>query len=118
MVGKRISQLRRDRNMTQKELAKALNVSPSAIGMYEQGRRQPSTELIVSICRLFSVSTQWLLTGEPYVEENLEMDLMRLLAGNHEQQAPEISISREMVQSLLQSLCLAEGESGKGEKIG
>lgn len=80
MVGIRISQLRRNRNMTQRELARALNVSPSAIGMYEQGRRQPSADLIVAICREFSVSTQWLLTGEPYSTRDFREDLKMLLS--------------------------------------
>ena len=75
MVGLRISQLRKQKNMTQRDLARALNLSPSAIGMYEQGRRQPSAELIVAICREFSVSTQWLLTGLPYTREDLSQDL-------------------------------------------
>lgn len=79
MVGMRISQLRRERNMTQRDLARALNVSPSAIGMYEQGRRQPSADLIVAICREFSVSTQWLLTGQPYTGKDFQEDLKMLL---------------------------------------
>lgn len=79
MVGNRIAQLRRSRNMTQRQLAKVLRVSPSAIGMYEQDRRQPSMELIVAICQEFSVSTQWLLTGRPYTPESLtgDMKIMR-----------------------------------------
>lgn len=65
--------------MTQRDLARVLNLSPSAVGMYEQGRRQPSAELIVAICREFSVSTQWLLTGEPYTREDFGEDLKMLL---------------------------------------
>ncbi len=75
MVGQRISQLRRSRHMTQRQLAKALSVSPSAIGMYEQERRQPSMDIIVAISEKFSVSTQWLLTGQPYTSEGLLEEL-------------------------------------------
>lgn len=80
VVGMRIAQLRKGRNMTQRDLARVLNLSPSAIGMYEQGRRQPSAELIVAICREFSVSTQWLLTGEPYTKRDFREDLKMLMA--------------------------------------
>ncbi len=80
MVGMRIAQLRRSQNMTQRQLAKALGVSTSAVGMYEQGRRQPSAELVVAICRIFSVSTQWLLTGRPYTTADLRADLKMLLS--------------------------------------
>ena len=41
MLGARIALLRRQRGMSQKELAARLGVSPSAVGMYEQGRREP-----------------------------------------------------------------------------
>lgn len=88
MVGQRISQLRRSRNMTQRELAAALKVSPSAVGMYEQGRRQPSAELVVRICQVFSVSTQWLLTGRPYTTADFREDLKMLLACPPEDGAP------------------------------
>ena len=79
VVGMRISRLRKGKNMTQRDLARVLNLSPSAVGMYEQGRRQPSAELIVAICREFSVSTQWLLTGEPYTRGDFQADLRMLL---------------------------------------
>lgn len=65
MLGARISALRRDAGMSQSELARRLGVSSSAVGMYEQGRREPSAERLVKIARLFSVSTDYLLTGVP-----------------------------------------------------
>lgn len=102
MVGERISQLRRSRNMTQKELAQLLSVSPSAIGMYEQGRRQPSAELIVGICDAFSVSTQWLLTGHPYTRKDLQEDLSTILHLLPVQEAPaqDAAISPELLEQL------------------
>lgn len=110
MVGMRISQLRRDRNMTQRDLARALNVSPSAIGMYEQGRRQPSAELIVAICQEFSVSTQWLLTGRPYTGQDFQEDLKMLL------QTPgplaEPAVDTAAVEHLLRQLGQILTESG------
>ena len=45
MLGARIAALRRGANLSQGELAQRLQVSPSAIGMYEQGRREPSGEI-------------------------------------------------------------------------
>lgn len=96
--------------MTQRDLARALNVSPSAIGMYEQGRRQPSAELIVAICREFSVSTQWLLTGRPYTGRDFQEDLKMLL------QCPEAGepgpVDMSMVELLLHQLGEMSAESG------
>ena len=64
MLGARVAALRRQAKMSQAELAKALAVSPSAVGMYEQGRREPSMDRIVALSRLFGVSADFLLTGE------------------------------------------------------
>lgn len=64
MIGTRIALLRRQRGLTQSALAKRLLISPSAVGMYEQGRREPSGELLVAMAELFGVSTDFLLRGE------------------------------------------------------
>lgn len=56
MIGERILELRKKNHMTQFDLAKALNVSPSAIGMYEQGRRTPNIYILIRLSKIFSVS--------------------------------------------------------------
>ena len=79
-VGERIAFLRTQKGMTQRQLAKKLSLSPSAIGMYEQSRRQPSGELIIALSRLFSVSADYLLTGKPYSQTDFRADLHMLFA--------------------------------------
>lgn len=64
MLGARIAALRRHKGMSQEQLAKALGVSPSAVGMYEQGRREPSAAMLVAMAAHFGVSTDYLLTGK------------------------------------------------------
>lgn len=64
MLGTRIAELRRQAGLSQRELAAVLAVSTSAIGMYEQGRREPSADRLVALSRLFHVSTDYLLTGQ------------------------------------------------------
>lgn len=63
MLGARIAALRRSAGMSQAELAKLLKVSASAIGMYEQGRRQPAADTLVALGGIFGVSVDYLLTG-------------------------------------------------------
>lgn len=65
MLGARIAALRRNQGFSQAELARRLQISPSAVGMYEQGRREPSGALLVSIAGQLGVSTDYLLTGQP-----------------------------------------------------
>lgn len=59
--GKRLKGLRLGHKMTQVELASRLGISASAIGMYEQGRREPDNKLLSKICTLFNSTTDYLL---------------------------------------------------------
>lgn len=63
MLGPRIAALRRAAGWSQAELARLLKISPSAVGMYEQGRREPAVDILVSMADIFGVSTDYLLTG-------------------------------------------------------
>ena len=65
MLGQRIAVLRRCAGMSQAQLASALGVSPSTVGMYEQERREPSGQTLVALAQLFDVTTDYLLTGKP-----------------------------------------------------
>ena len=64
MLGARIAALRRETDMSQAELAKRLKISASAVGMYEQGRREPALQTLVDMARIFGVTTDFLLTGK------------------------------------------------------
>lgn len=65
MLGARIAALRREKGMNQAQLASKLKISPSTVGMYEQGRREPSAEMLLSMARTLGVTVDYLLSGEP-----------------------------------------------------
>lgn len=56
--------LRKKYNYLQSDVAKKLNVSTSAVGMWEQGRTQPSNDDIKKLANLFNVSTDYLLDND------------------------------------------------------
>lgn len=60
----KLIKLRKDCNLSQEQLANKLNVSASAIGMWEQGRRQPDNETLTKMANIFNVSTDYLLDNE------------------------------------------------------
>ena len=62
-MGNRIAWLRIKKGLTQEALGKKLGLSASAIGMYEQGRREPSISILISLANEFGVTTDYLLTG-------------------------------------------------------
>ncbi|MEK1833242.1 helix-turn-helix transcriptional regulator [Priestia megaterium] len=45
----RLRALRKEKNMSQKELGKILGLAESTVGMYEQGKRQPDFETLKKI---------------------------------------------------------------------
>ena len=85
MLGVRISALRREMGLSQAQLAQRLGISPSAMGMYEQGRREPSMETVVAMAGVFGVTTDYLLTGKAADREQQELEAMlinRIAAAN------------------------------------
>ena len=63
MLANQIIILRKQAGMSQSQLAKELNVGPSAVGMYEQGRRTPGIDMLIQMAQLFEVSLDYLITG-------------------------------------------------------
>ena len=60
----RLAALRRERGMTQAELAAELGISKSAVSMYERGNREPELDLLQEMADLFGVSVSSLLGRE------------------------------------------------------
>jgi len=60
-IGARLANLRKKKGLSQKELAAALRVSPSTIGMYERNRRRPDTETLQRLAGFFNVTADYLL---------------------------------------------------------
>ena len=55
-----LKQLRKEKNLTQEELARELNISKSAISMYENGNRKPDYETLEIIADFFNVDMEYL----------------------------------------------------------
>lgn len=63
-IGTLLSKLRRERNMTQKEVADRLSVSPQAVSKWECGSGCPDVGLLPAISELFGVAVDRLLAGD------------------------------------------------------
>lgn len=62
-LGERIRQLRKDRGMSQTELARAVDLSYAQIGRYETKGAQPSAEALKKIADALGVSPDFLIYG-------------------------------------------------------
>lgn len=60
--GELLSELRKDRYMTQSDLAKQLHVSVSTISNYEKDVHLPDVDKLVSLADFFDVTTDYLLS--------------------------------------------------------
>lgn len=80
-VGKRIHELRIEKNMSQKEFSTVLEISKSSIASYEREKQVPSASVIMSICDSFNIEPRWLLKGEgpKYADKaiNSRADMLR-----------------------------------------
>lgn len=73
--GARLRKLRKDRDLSQGDLASKIGVVPSAVGKYERMPNSfPSVEVLIKISDFFNVSLDYLLKGAetaPSVENNI-----------------------------------------------
>ncbi|WP_423740197.1 helix-turn-helix domain-containing protein [Flavobacterium columnare] len=60
-IGERITQLRKQFNLSQDELAKKINVSRTIIGNYERNTNTPSIEVLIKIAKTFNVTVDYLI---------------------------------------------------------
>lgn len=70
MLSEKLRELRKKCRLTQAQLAEKLSLSPSTIGMYEQGRRLPDIETLQKIAEFFGVSLEFFLTKEDNNKNN------------------------------------------------
>jgi len=104
MVSDRLRQLRKEKDISQEVLAKILQVSPSTIGMYEQGRRIPDTDKLNRIADYFNVSTDYLLGRTDIRKASAPEDNLTIAAhhnGNRwtQEELDEIERFKEYIKS-------------------
>ncbi|MDE6706540.1 MAG: helix-turn-helix domain-containing protein [Oscillospiraceae bacterium] len=75
MIGEKIKALRKQKGVTAKKVAEALNILPDTYRNYETGRREPNLETLSSIADYFKVSTDYLLGRETFPDP---IDLLNL----------------------------------------
>lgn len=67
MIGLKI--VRKTRNLNQQKVAMDLNISREALSYYENGKREPSLQLLVRMSDYFNVSINYLITGQEFIKK-------------------------------------------------
>lgn len=59
--GEKLKELRKERNLTQKELSKAINCAQSAIFYWETNKQEPTISSLKKLCLFFDISADYFL---------------------------------------------------------
>ncbi|MBE6137848.1 MAG: helix-turn-helix transcriptional regulator [Erysipelotrichaceae bacterium] len=78
----KIMMLRKQKGLSQEELAYELNVSRQAVSKWEMGTATPDLDKIISMSELFNVSTDYLLKEDESVTENDNSEYTRRISKN------------------------------------
>jgi transcriptional regulator with XRE-family HTH domain len=102
-LAKKLVDLRKERNLTQKELAKSIGVHFSHMSRYERGISLPSIDVVKKIAQVFNVSTDYLLLDdaqailETKIPDGELLQLFKAISHLSEQERAAIKIVLEGV---------------------
>ena len=75
----RIRELRKNKSLSQEQLADKLGVTKQAVSQMERGARKPSVTMLEALCDFFNVSTDYLLGKEDVTIRIVDGDGIRKL---------------------------------------
>ena len=111
-IGNRISKYRREKGLTQEELAAKLGVSSQAVSKWENDASCPDISLLPQLCRTLGISTDELLTGNHNevklvpVEQRKSLDELTLRVKVNSAQGDRVRVNLPMS---LVKVCLEMG---------
>ena len=98
-IGKRILDLRKNiLNLNQEEFGMPLGITKSSVSKIEAGLNNPSSAIVISICREYHVNEEWLRhgTGDMFQPESNDLDFLVAKYG------PDLTKNqREIVKGML-----------------
>ena len=75
--GKLLRLLRKEKNLTQKELAERLGVVPKTVSKWETGRGFPDVSMLSALAEILGVNEKSLITGELTANGNVSGNMQR-----------------------------------------
>lgn len=101
MIGKFISTCRKEKGLTQMQLAEKLNITNRAISKWETGKSMPDVSLMLDLCNILGITVNELLSGERIAMENYqkraEENLMELQSKKEKVQREYNSILKILI---------------------
>lgn len=78
-IGKFIAECRKNKNLTQMQLAEKLNITDRAISKWETGKGMPDSAIMLDLCNELGISVNELLSGEVIEMNNYDKKTEELL---------------------------------------
>lgn len=75
-LGQRLIELRKEKHLSQEEVAEKLNVTRQTISKWETDQSMPDFDKILPLCELFEISTDELLTGRKEQSERQKEEII------------------------------------------
>ena len=100
-IGKFIAECRKNKKMTQSELAEKLGVSDKTIGNWENGRNMPDLSLFKPLCNELNISINDLLSGEKISKEKYQEKFEENIVNTIDYTNKQISHKDRNISSLL-----------------
>lgn len=122
-MNERLKELRKSLGLTMEEFGKRLGVTKAAISRLENGDRNVTEQMIVSICREFNINEEWLRNGtEPmYLPKSAKLSsyVSEIVTGNDDFIKDLIEVYMELDQTSKDALKkiannMAEKIKGRG----
>ena len=93
-IGKFIAKCRKDKKMTQQELAEKLGVTDKSIGNWENGRNMPDLSLFKPLCDELDITINELLSGERLKKEEYQEKFEENIINTIDYSSKKINIIR------------------------
>lgn len=71
-IGKFIAKCRKEKKLTQAQLAEKLNITDRAVSKWETGKSMPDSSIMLELCEILGITVNELLSGEEIDMENYE----------------------------------------------
>lgn len=105
-IGKFIAELRKEKNMTQVDLANKLGITDRAISKWENGRGMPDLSLLLPLCEALEISVNELLSGERLEQDNYQEKLEENIINTIDYSDKKIKKNRKIFAFVLSSILI------------
>lgn len=97
-VGERITKLRRERNISQNQLAQAMEVSRQAVSKWENGQSTPDATKMIKLAELLDTDLEYLTNGRVVVPSRPPVVLETVKTVEKVVEKPVIQVVEKMVE--------------------